>query len=434
MVGRSAGWRGAAMGAAVLLVLGVVGCAGPAGGGLGELALTVTAPAGVDASVEVTGPGGDAQTVSTTQTLGGLAPGTYHVTAAPARRPGTLVDDLFDAAVSDGGTVEVSAGATATATVSYQHRPGTGALWVAVYGSTKLIAFDDGQLPNGGAGVTPSLALGLGSGIRPYSVAFDAEGNAWAGTQDGELLEFAVDDLASSGTPDPAVVLDSGGTDVNGIVFGADGMLWAAVSGAIVGFTPSQRTASGSPTPDVTLTGSASHPVGAAHQLAFDASGGLWLANLGGAVLRFSPSQLATGGALEPDVVLESNGTSLNNPRGVAFDASGSLWVACWSGNAVEKFRPQDIAVSGTPDPFVRLTGVGVNPLRLAFDNAGNLWLSSNYDPTFSHGGHVGMIAAADLVASGTPPLGASFTSVGGFDSGGTLAFAPMPAWSLGAP
>ncbi len=393
----------------------------------------MTVPGGVAASVEVTGPGGYAQTLSATQTLTGLTPGSYQLAAPAARLAGTLVDELYDGTVAGGGAVMVAADATATADVSYQRRPGTGALWVAVYGSTKLAAFGASQLPSGGDGVTPATAIGLGSGVMPYALAFDARGNAWAGTQAGLLVEVAVADLAASGTPTPSVVLDTGSSDVNGIAFGSDGTLWATIADGIVGYAPSQLTGSGSPAPAVTVSGTASYPLTYPHALAFDASGGLWVA-ANTFVARYSPAQLATGGAVAPDVVLETNGTSLQSVRGLAFDAAGSLWVAAWTGGALEKFRPQDIASSGTPDPFVRLTGVGVNPLRIAFDNAGNLWLSSNYDPTYSFAGHIGMIAAADLVASGSPPLAASFTSVGGFDSGGTLAFAPRAAGLVGAP
>jgi len=71
---------------------------------------------------------------------------------------------------------------------------------------------------------------------------------------------------------------------------------------------------------------------------------------------------------------------------------------------------------------------VGVNPLRLAFDNEGNLWVSSSFGPGFVGSGHFARVAAANLVSSGTVTLAASFTNVGDFDSGGTLVFNPPPA------
>jgi len=415
---------------ATLVVVGP-GCAGPAG--LGSLALTVTAPSGVAVAVEVTGPGGFSQVVGATQTLTDLAPGTYQVKAPAARLPGTLVDKLYDGTIVGGGAVQVGAGATATETVSYLLRPGTGALWVAVYGSTKIAAFDATQLPSGGEGVTPARALGLGAGQLPYALAFDADGDAWVGTQAGSLIEYAVADLGASGTPSPAVVIDSGSTDVNGVAFDASGMLWATMAGGIAGFTPSQLESSGAPVAAVRIFGTASHPLPYPAALAFDAAGGLWVA-ANTFVARYSPAQLVIGGALDPDVVLESNGTSLQAVRGLAFDEAGALWVASWSSGAVEKFQPQDIVSSGTPDPTVRLTGIGVYPLRLAFDNAGNLWVTSNYNPGWTLPGHIGMVEAANLVATGSPALGASFTNVGGFDSGGTLAFAPPAPGLVGAP
>lgn len=430
----ASGWRSLLLTSCLAALVAVApGCAAPAGANLGSLAITVTAPSGVAAGIEVTGPGGYHSVVSATRTLSGLAPGAYQLTAPAARLPGTLVDELYDGTVVGGGTVQVSAGVTATETVSYLLRPGTGALWVAVHGRSKIAAFGATQLPSGGEGVTPARALGLGASQGPYALAFDADGDAWVGTQAGYLIEYAVTDLGASGTPSPAVVIDTGSTDVNGIAFDASGMLWATIAGGIAGYAPSQLASSGSPVPAVKILGTASHALPYPQALTFDVGGGLWVA-ANTFVARYSPAQLLTGGALDPDVVVGSNGTSLQTARGLAFDAAGALWVASWSSGAVEKFRPQDIVSSGAPDPTVRLTGIGVSPLRLAFDNAGNLWVTSSYDPGWTLAGHIGMVEAANLVASGSPGLGASFTNVGGFDSGGTLAFAPPAPGLVGAP
>src|SRR5260370_39410010 len=70
----------------------------------GELALTISGlPAGTNASVTVTGPGNFNQVVNATQTLTGLTPGNYTVTAT----------HVMQAAYSYGRTVS-----RATATIS----------------------------------------------------------------------------------------------------------------------------------------------------------------------------------------------------------------------------------------------------------------------------------------------------------------------------
>lgn len=432
-MGRRCSGRVAMLSVVGMLVASLGACAAPSGGQPGTLAVTLSAPPGVTPSIRVSGPHGYDQLVTGSQTLTGLEAGTYAVTAPPARKPGALVDELFDAAVQGGGDVAVAAGASAEVTVSYLLRPGSGMLWLAEMGSSKIVAFDAGQLAVGGAGVTPARALGLGPSHRPYAIAFDGRGNLWVGTQAGMLLEFTVADLATSGTPAPVVALDTGSTDVNGLAFGDDGWLWAAVHGAVQGYAPDQLLASGVPAAAVALTGSMGVPLDYPRALAFDASGGLWVAN-DTTVVRFSPAQLAVGGGVDPEVVLASNGTSLTSAWGVAFDAAGSLWVARWNGSRAEKYQAADITVSGTPDPFVTLTGIGVNLLRLAFDNAGDLWVTSSFDPTYSLFDHMGMVAAANLVSSGSPALGSSFTGLGGFDSGGTMAFDPLPVGLVGAP
>lgn len=92
-------------------------CGGGGGGGsaTGSLALTVAGlPAGADAAVTVSGPGGFAQSVKSTQTLTGLNPGAYTVSAANAQNGATPYTPQPAAQ-----NVGVSAGMTANAMVTY---------------------------------------------------------------------------------------------------------------------------------------------------------------------------------------------------------------------------------------------------------------------------------------------------------------------------
>jgi hypothetical protein len=98
------------------------------GVGLGGLALTVAGlPPNVNAVIMVTGPGGFTRTVSNTQTVPGLTPGTYTVQASPVTSGGTIYSPA-----TASQTVTVAVGQTATVTVTYA--ASTGALAVTVSG------------------------------------------------------------------------------------------------------------------------------------------------------------------------------------------------------------------------------------------------------------------------------------------------------------
>ncbi len=299
---------------------------------------------------------------------------------------------------------------------------------MSVHSATKANGYAPTQLTSGGDNLTPSVAIGFGAGNNPYSGAVDRQGNLWFGTQQGKILMFTPAQQAASGTPSPTVEINSGSTDLNGMAFDQGGNLWVSAASSLRRFDAAQLTSSGSPTPAVTITGTATNALGFPQAIAFDSSGALWVAS-SNKVYKYAPAQLASSGNPEPSVVLTAaDSTSLSTPRGLAFDASGALWVANWGASNVVKFAPNQLLSSGAPVPIVKISGVGINPLRLAFDNEGNLWVSSNFGPGFVGSGHFARVAAANLVSSGTVTLAASFTNVGGFDSGGTLVFNPPPA------
>jgi sugar lactone lactonase YvrE len=393
----------------------------------GALDITINVPAGVTASVDVTGPQGFSQTLSSSQTLSNIAAGDYTITANAARKTGDIVDEVY---TGNGGSVTVVASQTAQFTVDYTQRPGTGKLWVPVWGASKLNGYSTAQLATGGATVTPNVAIGLGTGNDPYSGAFDAKGNYFVGTQAGALFGFTPDQLAASGTPTPAVTLDSGDTDINGLAFDAQGNLWVTTSADIREFSAASLTSSGSPTPAVVIGGNANTPLSYPAQLAFDKGGALWVAAIDqNAVYKYSPSQLAASGSPEAAVVISSTAqSSLDSPRGLAFDADGALWVANFNASSVVKFTESQLVSSGAIVPAITLTGVSIYPVRIAFDNSGNLWFTATFDSGFSKNGRLAKVAAANLVSSGTATVEVDFTDIGSFDSGGALAFNPPPS------
>ena len=314
---------------AVGATLGAVGC-GSSGSTrqTGSLTVTIAPPAGVTPSVAVSGPGGYTKPLGATTTLTGLAEGSYAVTAAPVTTAAPIVGTVNSATVI-GNPATVAANGTAAVTATYAVRPGSGGLWVANVGGTQktVVQYSAGQL---GSTTSAAPATAIGLGAFSAAVAFDANGNLW---------------------------------------------VTLAGNNAVVEYTASQLSASGTPTPAVTLTataGSLKFPAG----LAFDASGNLWVANASNTtVVAFSPSQLATTGSPTPAVTLSATAGSLSEPAGLAFAASGSLWVANEGANSVVEFTASQLMVSGSPTPNVTVTGNALSePFGLAFDpHAANL-------------------------------------------------------------
>ncbi len=380
-----------------LLVVVLAGCASPTG----SLTVTVSGlPGGVVAAVSVTGPGGYSATVTATQTLSNLTPGSYTVSPGNARASGAIVDTLYLG--SGGGTVAVTGGATATAAVSYAKRTGSGMMWVADEGAG-VSGFTASQLASSGS---PTPAVALSSSDGPDGLALDADGNLWVGMGNSyTLVEFTASQLASSSTPTPHVVISSDGTSLawpGSLAFDPSGNLWVgncAGSGNVEMYTPSQLAATGSPSPSVSLSGS----YAACNAIAFDATGDLWIGDTSNdQVLEFTPSQLATSGSPTPTVTLTS--AAFASPEGLAFDASGNLWVAndgSSGAGALVMFTASQLASSGSKTPSVTIGDDGsgnlFNPVYVVLDNGGNLWVSD-----FSKN-NILEFAAGDIGTSGTP-------------------------------
>ena len=351
----------------------------------GSLTVTITAPAGVTPTVTLTGPAGYHQSLSATATLSGLAVGSYTVTATTATVSNPIVATVYDAAVT-GASVAVSAGATATASVSYAARPGSGDLWVVVNGTSTatMAAYAAAQLA-ASTSAAPATAVATGAATAVlFGAAFDASGNLWVTDEgDNAVVEFSSSQLTASGTPTPAATLSTNGSSLSkptGLAFDGDGNLWVANYGnnTVVEFAKGSLATSGSPTPPITLSatgGSLSLPTG----LAWDASGDLWVAQATNAVVEFTPGQLTATGAPAPAIAL--TGGSLNSPAGLAFDASGNLWVANQGASNVLGFAASQLTSGGTFEPAgdLRSNGAGsLNvPAGLAFDASGDLWVSN---------------------------------------------------------
>ena len=426
--------RGLVGGVAIVVgaVLTAAGCSssgGSTGPKTGSLAVTITTPTGVTPAITVSGPGGYNKALSATTTLTGLTAGSYTVTAAAAT-DGNAIVTTVDTATISGSPATVTANSTATTSVTYAPRPGSGGMWIANFAVNSVVQYTAAQLS---ATTAAPPATALGTSANGVGVAVDAAGNLWVARHDNQVVaEYSVSQLGSSQAVAAADSLLSDGTsltDPSGLAFDAQGNLWVADQGdsSIQEFTPAQLAAGGSPTPAVIISasaGSLQQPFG----LAFDKNGNLWVSNAtGNTLVEFTSSQLATSGSPTPAVTLTAASNSIVGPLLIAFNATGNLWVPnSFTGyNTIVEFAASQLVASGSPTPAVTLTeGAGImrNPSGLAFDASGDLWVANG-------GGSVVEFTASQLATSGspTPAIVVSGSSLG-FPWG--LAFDP-PAKNL---
>jgi hypothetical protein len=207
-----------------------------------------------------------------------------------------------------------------------------GDLWAASNKSGRVYEYAKSQLASSGSPTPhatiselPSISAGIG---------LDPSGDLWVTTQvsktcpEGCLVEFSKAELAMA-SPKPTVTISStGGTDP---VFTASGNLWMVTGGGpkddcfgspctneLVEFTKAQLATSGSPTPAVTIS---STKVGAAgslwgpYALAFTSSGDVWVSNFNKpTAVEFGSGQLAKSGSPTPLRTIAGPNTGMNWP------------------------------------------------------------------------------------------------------------------------
>jgi sugar lactone lactonase YvrE len=284
-------------------------------------------------------------------------------------------------------TGAVALGCSSNSTTSPRGTSGTsaaGSLWIAnAISPPTVVEFAASQLASGTP--APAVTITSGSTGSNIGVAFDASGNLWVASN-GSIVQYSASQLKKSGSPAAAVTLSGSAiSSPEGLAFDASGDLWVANAGnsTVAEFAVAQLATSGSPTPPVVISapGSAlTRPVG----LAFDASGDLWVSNsTPNTVVEYTPAQLAGTGDPAPTVKFSSVAMSLSAPQFLAFDGGGNLWVANGEGLTtftIEAFTPAQItAGSGHPVPAIVLSSFTNSdaPAGLAFDGSGNLWVST---------------------------------------------------------
>ena len=215
----------------------------------------------------------------------------------------------------------------------------------------------------------PAVTITAPSLVTPTLLAFDAKGNLWVacstvnGSFDGALFEFTPAQLETSGQRVPAVTIGSNGTSLTvtkGIAFDRAGNLWVANSNFIDEFLANDLASTGSPTPAVVLTPpSPNSRTFEPYGLTFDPTGNLWVTSYyTSGLYELAASQLQTSGSPVPAVTLTAPGNTggVIESIAVAFDRSGNLWVSSGT-NTVSEFLPSQLKTSGSPSPAVSISG-----------------------------------------------------------------------------
>ncbi len=100
-------------------------------------------------------------------------------------------------------------------------------------------------------------------------------------------------------------------------------------------FTPGQLASSGSPAPAVVLSSTAPNSLDAPNGVAFDAAGDLWVADEGSdAAVEFSPGQLGSSGAPASADTIMGSSTGINDPWVLAVAPGPLASIAAPANNA----------------------------------------------------------------------------------------------------
>ncbi len=354
----------------------------------------------------------------------------------------------------------------------------SGNLWITDELNSRVVEFKHPL----SSGMLASLVLGESSYLSsvggttpstlyyPSDSAFDSSGNLWvADLGNNRVLEYKAP--LSSGmaatvvlgqstfTSSTAATTQYGLSQPGGVFVDPTGNVWISDGGSdrVLEFVPlSSAYSSGTPASLVVGQTSFTASVTATSQsgldlpgdVAFDPSGNLWVADvLNNRVLEFKPpfstgisASLVVG---QSDFVSNLFGgeVSLRAPQYSTFDSTGNLWVVDQFNNRVLEFRPP--LSSGIPASLViGQTGFGVgtsaitqsgltNPLGLAFDSSGDLWISDQFAnrilefkvPLSSGMGASLVLGQSSFTASGNATSSNGFYYPGGlaFDSSGNL-------------
>ncbi len=353
-------------------------------GGEGELALEIVIAKGVDADVLVDG---DETTRLTTSGMVSLPAGEHTLTTRRVTVGGDIVGRAYSRAVDapETTTVCVRANATTSVELNYMLEPGSERLWVLGGDDYHAASYASDVLDATG---TPDPSVTLAGGTtNTTSLAFDRAGSLWIADRSGRILGYHRGVLGMSQASAPAIVLEGSAVCAavvpcgpRAIAFDAANDMWLAMPHGVVRISSVQLAQSGEPQVSSTLSGES---IADPEALAFDKAGALWIANgTGNTIVKFAATRLGGDDSEPADASFFGQTPSpvisdLGLPTSLAFDAQDNLWVGYFGPNIVARYTPTERNVRGALTPAVQLQ-LGVLALveGIAFDDAGNLWLT----------------------------------------------------------
>jgi sugar lactone lactonase YvrE len=374
----------------------------------GSIAVTVSGlPAGVNANVQVSGPGG-MHAIQATTTLSAQTSGAYTFTASNVGDADPIVRNAYKAALSV-STGQLCDGRTLAVDVTYTLIPSSHKIWWGSSNSpSDTLAYDSSVLAASGSPAATVSASTQGA----IPGAFDPDGNLWvlddtAGAVG--LKRYPANAIAMGGNQTPDVVVTSaafeGGTPGPvSIAFDPDGNAWIGVlySQEVVEIPSASLLASGAATPAMQISN-----VMAPNALAFDGKGNLWV-GAGDSVVEYALARLTANISTAPDIAIGAQSPPpvtgpLTSVLGLAFNAGGELWVDF--NGTLAKLTTVDLGASGTVTPAIQFTAdVQALPSGLALDEGGGLWMAYSagkvcrFGPTQLTGS--GMVAPAVVLTS----------------------------------
>lgn len=393
---------GAACGALLLTACGEATPPAPCTeGGTGDLVVTINGvPADLTAAVQVTGPGGTFN-LTASQTLSGIATGSYTVSGTLLVAADSIVSSAY-AASAQPTTVCVRDAVSRSASVRYDKVPSSGALW---YGAGFYsLGFTSAQLVTT-ATLAPTVTVGTRGGA---GITFDKSGNLWVRGQsssDPVLMRYAASALAATGNPLAERAIGIAGLNCLGpgaLAFDPAGNLWMSLAcqGRIVRLTPAQYALSGTVTPSVQITG-LTNPQG----IAFDATGNLWVGDQTH-LRRYDAARLTANISSAADLSVSFTTPSPPTPGATALSAfhlafrpNGELWVSSYEEKALYRVEAAVVAATGTQATQVtRIVYLNefTMPKGFAFDNNGGLFIGTEQSK-------FAQLSPAQLDVSSTP-------------------------------
>jgi len=387
------------------------------------------------------------------------------------------------AQLAGGGTITQAPSATYTGTAfnvpAYAEFDSAGDLWVSNTAGASapgnLVEFSAASLASSGSPTPQTIITSPATGTQylyqAFGLAFDSVGNLIVTNRgyDFPVIKFLASQIASTGSPEPAVVLNNPSASIpaiynpSGLALDANNDLWiannprAAEEGNIVKIDASSIVNNNfNVKPALIIQDPTGETLKRPDDIQFDSSGNLWAASSfvvsgpsgdeANSKLLMYPAASLTGGSPTPSVEIVPPTGVLFHFHRLHFDTEGNLWVA---GHAtisenmvvtppipvVLEYTKAQLASSGAPSPAITISGYGTHyyfedPVGLGFEPDGDLWVTSAYSPGVLNNALAVEYEGSDLSSSSTPIAAisgpATTATASAFDSDGNLFIATV--------